>query len=303
MVFALIWVLMRRLGAFFGLVRGSSWRRRTVPRGRKASTHMTPPAHPRAKPDWVLHKVLYLATHLTTCRSIATAFNRWHGGHVTVGKSWVAVIVKQHAAHIANRRRQMRRRKPVCVPVGNTWALDLSYLASPGGAQFTMLGIIDHGSRKLLCLKVLRRKCAFTVLGHLFLAFARFGPPKAVRTDNEAMFTSKLWQGSLQALSITPRRGPPMQPWRNGRIERLFGTLKPLLKKLQPTTTPALQATLNEFKAFYNHIRPHQNLGDLTPDEAWHGQTMADVQRTHAQTEGEWVQALGGLLVGYRVRR
>lgn len=61
-----------------------------------------------------------------------------------------------------------------------------------------------------------------------------------------------------------------------------------------------LQATLNEFKAFYNQIRPHQNLGGLTPDEAWHGQTLAEVQRTNAQTQGQWVQALGGLLVGYR---
>ncbi len=92
-----------------------------------ASFH-TPPAHPRAKPDWVVHKVLYLATHLTSCRSIATAFNRWHGPRVTVGKSWVAEVVKQHAAHIANHRRQMRRGKPACVQVGNTWALDLSYL-------------------------------------------------------------------------------------------------------------------------------------------------------------------------------
>ncbi len=97
-----------------------------------------------------------------------------------------------------------------------------------------MLGIIDHGSRKLLCLQALPRKCTFTLLGHLFLAFARFGPPKAVRTDNEAMFTGKLWRCSLKALGITHRRGPPMQPWRNGCIERLFGTLKPCSENFSP---------------------------------------------------------------------
>ncbi len=60
---------------------------------------------------------------------------------------------------------------------------------------------------------------------------------------------------------------------------------------------------MNEFKAFYNQIRPHQNLGGLTPDETWQGQTMADLQRANAQAQGQWVEALGGLLVGYRMRR
>jgi hypothetical protein len=46
---------------------------------------------------------------------------------------------------------------------------------------------------------------------------------------------------------------------------------------------------------------PHQNLGGLTPMEAWQGQTRADVMRRAGR--GEWVSALDGRLFGYRLRR
>ncbi|ROZ63174.1 DDE-type integrase/transposase/recombinase [Ramlibacter sp. WS9] len=63
-------------------------------------------------------------------------------------------------------------------------------------------------------------------MGHVLLAFSEHGLPEAIRTDNEAMFTSRPWLAMLGALGIVARRGPPFQPWHNGRIERLWGTLK-----------------------------------------------------------------------------
>ena len=60
--------------------------------------------HPRAKPEWVRRQALYLATHQGSCRSIAYTFNRWYGcghGNETIGKSWVAEFIKQHAVEIA----------------------------------------------------------------------------------------------------------------------------------------------------------------------------------------------------------
>jgi putative transposase len=155
----------------------------------------------------------------------------------------------------------------------------------------------------VLCLKAVPTKCAFALLGHLFIAFSRFGLPSAIRTDNEGMFVSKLWGAALRALAIAHRRGPPAQPWRNGRVERLFGTLKPLLRDANVLSRTTLQAALQEFTPFYNAVRPHQALGGLTPDEVWRGRRLADVQVAYAGRAGQWVHALGGLLVGYRLRR
>ncbi|MDR2239146.1 MAG: hypothetical protein LBE33_01730 [Zoogloeaceae bacterium] len=63
-----------------------------------------------------------------------------------------------------------------------------------------------------------------------------------------------------------------------------------------------MRRALKEFIWFYNEIRVHQNLGELTPMEAWQGKTIADVRRLQDEQPGQWSSALNGLLVGYRVR-
>jgi hypothetical protein len=191
----------------------------------------------------------------------------------------------------------MRQTLPIPLAVNHTWALDLSFCANAQGALYTMPGIIDHGSHRLLCLKPLPRKCTLTLLGYLFLTMARFGVPAVVRTDNEGMFKSALWKAGLKALNIRHRHGAPYCPWHNGRIERLFGTLKPLLKKITPVSTKALRKTLNEFIWFYNEVRVHQNFNGRTPVEVWQGKTLTEIQQIQATQPGQWVAALDGLMV------
>lgn len=286
------------------------WHRRRAPvkvRYRGARRVVVDPvparkAHWRKKPEWVRQAVMDLAVHGKSCRWIRDAFNREHGPAMTIGHSWAAEIVKAHAAQIAERKRTMRCRRPLPFAVGHTWGLDLTFLRSGQGATFTMLGILDHGSRKLLCLKQLPRKCALTILGHVLLTMARHGMPAVIRTDNESMFTGVVWRSVLTALKVSHRRSKPAHPWQNGRIERLFGTLKPPLRSVKPNTSKALHQTLCEFTWFYNHVRVHQNLMSLTPEEAWQGKTLADVQQAHARDGGCWVQALDGRTVGKGIR-
>lgn len=248
---------------------------------RKAVASTAEPSHPKTKPEWVGQKVLYLCTHLDSCRAVALAFNRWQGCWATVGKSWVWEFMREHEAEIRALRRQRKRRKPHFVAVNHAWALDLTFVRSPYGATFTVLAIMDAGSRKLLCLRVLPTRCAFVALAHLLIAFGKFGLPAAVRTDNEAMFRSRLWLGALKALAVAHRHGPPRQPWRNGRIERLFGTLKAAVRGLRFASAQMLQTAL----------------GGLTPQEAWQGTTMTQVQQAHAEGCGRWVlQAFDGLV-------
>lgn len=283
------------------------WRHRRVQlpmhRGRRrAGTGTAAGTHPRAKPEWVDAKVLYLLSHLDSCRAVAHAFNRWQGCWATVGKTWVWEFSREHDAEIRELRRQRKRRKALAVAVGHTWALDLTFIRPPFGASFTVLAILDAGSRKLLYLKVLPTKCALAILGHLMLAFSAafdaHGLPAAIRTDNEAMFRSKLWLATLKALGIAALRGPPLQPWHNGRVERLFGTLKAALRGLRFTGAAALQRALDGFVRSYNELRPHQALDGLTPQEAWLGATMAQVQQAHAEGRGRWVQDAFEGLVG-----
>lgn len=64
-----------------------------------------------------------------------------------------------------------------------------------------------------------------------------------------------------------------MAPWRNGRIERFFGTFKRKIRAwiAEGGNVEKLYQELDVFRCWYNHIRPHQNLDGLTPGEAREG--------------------------------
>ncbi|MCL2658835.1 MAG: integrase core domain-containing protein [Betaproteobacteria bacterium] len=179
------------------------------------------------------------------------------------------------------------------------WGLDMTGKADARGEIHTMLGCIDHGTRKCLVLNVLENKNAWTLLGHLFLMIGRFGKPRAIRTDNEASLTSRVFTTGLRLAGIRHQRTAPGCPWMNGHIERFFGTLKEKLNILRPTSAQALQSLLNEFRFWYDAVRPHQHLDSATPQEAWDG---IDPWSTPVKEE-RFFQAWEGRLSGYYLLR
>ncbi len=260
----------------------------------------------RRKPEWVVQEVLRLKVLMLTkgCRKIADNFNNQHAAlsGCTVGKTFVSDCLKANQYALACLRKDMRNRHPRPVPINAVWAMDLTFYTDASGKQQMALGILDHGSRLVTCLHTLVNKRSWTLLGHLCLAIGRHGKPIRIRTDNEIVFTSWVFTTFLKLVGIRHQRTPVCAPWCNGRIERLFGTLKPLLRQLVIPTKAALQSALEEFTLFYNHARPHQNLDGLTPAEKWNGWSRADIMQTPPKS-AVLVTALDGLLVGYCTRR
>jgi transposase InsO family protein len=151
----------------------------------------------------------------------------------------------------------------------------------------------------LLSLAALPDKASWTVLGHLFLAIGKYGKPGAIRTDNEACFTSRVFRAVLTFSGIRHQRSDPHCPWQNGRIERLFGTLKQKLDQWCVADRAQLAQDLNTFRLWYNWVRPHQHLDGRTPAEAWAG-----IDPFANRLKGEyWFEAWEGLLQGYYLRR
>jgi transposase InsO family protein len=209
------------------------------------------------------------------CRKIADTFNHLyaHRGE-TVGHSFVAMLVKSEAEKIVRLRREIKHRKPERSPRNLIWALDLTFL--PGEAEpRAVFGLVDHGSRLCLSLRELRDRSTIGVLRLLLDAFETVGRPKALCTGNEPAFTSRLFRFALWLLGIRHQRTAPHCPWQNGRIERLFRTLKEqLLGWFDDVGGPAdLGEDLAPVRAWYNHLRPHQHLDGLTPAMAWTGRT------------------------------
>lgn len=275
---------------------------RSPSRGRRFVRAALPCLRSR-KPEWVLEEVIRLKAVMADagCRRIAETFNRLHAARhrTTVSKTWVAVTVRKHRLEIAERRREWKRRIPSPMPANRVWGMDLTGKADFEGKIHPILGIVDHGSRFAVSLRALPDKATIAILRVLLDAIERFGRPHAVRTDNEAVFTSRLFRFVLWALGIRHPRTELHCPWQNGRVERFFGTLKETLDRWQVDSLEQLGVALGDFRDWYNHVRPHQHLGGWTPAEAWAG---IDPYATTPES-ASYFSAWDGTLTGFYLRR
>lgn len=286
--------------AFLVLARCLRRRAMRRPPSRK-HLHPTPSSrtvrHP-PKPPWVRSEVIRLKALMphSGCRKIAHTFNHLHGQRraMTVGKSYVASVLRESQLEVVRRRREIKHRIPRSVPSNLLWAVDLTEVRDGQGGRHRVLGLIDHGSRACLALREIRTKASIEILRQLLDAIERFGRPKVLRTDNEPCFTSRLLRFGLWLLGIHHRPIAPFAPWQNGRIERLFRTVKEAwrLREVCTSNRSDIQPDLDLIRFWYNHARPHQHLRGRTPAMAWAGMDAP-------QGRGQFVSAWSGALAGY----
>jgi|SRR5438309_6998245 len=276
-------LLLRRLG------------RRCPPRwpsSRTGGTIRRPHAQP--KPAWVRTEIIRLKALMPAagCRTIAHCFNRRFAvpKRMTVGKTYVADTVRRNQYAILRARRRLKHRVPRPVPRNLIWGMDLAVKTDVQGTQHVMLAVLDHASRACLCLRQLSDKSMLTLLQHLVSTFRRYGMPKFLRTDNEAIFTSRRLRLALRFLGITPQRTDPGCPWQNGRIERFIGTVKAALAQTPVHDGAQLAIRLSQIRRWYNHVRPHDHLQGRTPAEVWAG---IDVFLTNHRVFPWWPHGTG----------
>jgi hypothetical protein len=114
-------------------------------------------------------------------------------------------------------------------------------------------------------------------------AFAQWGTPAGVLTDNGAIFTAKQRGHGRTALEITLgelgikySHSRPYHPQTCGNIERFHQTLKKHLRALPAAATIAeLQYQIDDFIAYYNSVRPHRALHRRTPIRAFNARPKA----------------------------
>jgi putative transposase len=247
------------------------------------------------KPPWVRDELIRLRAWSPdlSSRKLADIFNRGfaHRG-MSVCKLHVAKVLRQAMAEILQVRHDGKHRVPRPMPINRVWAMDLTGKADLTGKQHMMLGLLDHGSRACLALTALPDKRSITILRELIVACRRFGMPRCLRVDNEACFNSRLMKAALTLLGIRLQTTDLHCPWQNGRIERFFGTFKRALDRIVVTNADDLRIKLVEFRAWYNHARPHQHLDFPTPTEVWDG-------RAKATRHPRFISVWGGFLNGW----
>jgi transposase InsO family protein len=230
------------------------------------------------------------------CRRIADTFNRLHADRrsMRVGKTFVADTLRGQGEEILRLRRELKHRQPRALAPNVVWALDWTWVSGEAGQSVPALGVIDHGSRACLELEPVESRTTVSLLRKLLELFERFGTPRLLRTDNEPAVRSWLFRVVLGLLGVRHQRTDPFAPWQNGRIERLFLTVKQVLRQRAANTSTAgvTASDLALVRAWYNHLRPHQHLDGRTPAEAWSGS-----DRPGGGTP-RWFSAWDGLLAG-----
>ena len=157
------------------------------------------------------------------------------------------------------------------MPRNRIWGCDLLTQTDRHGQPHLALAIVDHASRACLRLQSLPDKSSVRLLQELVQAVKRYGKPQYLRTDNEAVFTSRWFRWGLWVLGIRQQRIEPGCPWQNGRVERFIGTVKRALATEPIADQGAFTGALRDVRAWYNHTRPHSHLQGRTPAEVWAG--------------------------------
>jgi len=258
-------------------------------------------AYPRnaKKPDWVRRKIIYLKAMqaIKGGRKITEDFNRLHAekDHMTVGKTYVYETLKKYRYEIYVLRRKFKHRRPRKVAKNVAWGIDLTTVTDQDNQQHCLLGIIDYGSRACITLERLDNKASLTLLRQILKAIFKYGKPKSIKTDNEAIFISRVWRLGLRCLGIKHQTSDIACPWQNGRIERFFGTFKEKANQCLFGNGGELDLALPEFRLWYNHIRSHSNLDGKTPAEVWDGVDIF----TQGYKSQHWFERWDGLLTGF----
>jgi transposase InsO family protein len=156
------------------------------------------------------------------------------------------------------------------------WPADFKGQFKTGDGQYCYpLTVTDHFSRRLMACHGLAGTSGAGARAVFLALFRAHGLPRAIRTDNGMPFAGPGLQGlsSLNVwwmqLGIIHQRSRPGCPQDNGSHERMHRALKRATARPPAPSPRAQQQRFDRFRRRYNAERPHEGIGDRTPDSLW----------------------------------
>jgi transposase InsO family protein len=152
------------------------------------------------------------------------------------------------------------------------WQADVTHWVLRNGREVEILNQIDDHSRLWVGADVRGVFGSLDVVECFAKAAGTYGCPAGYLTDNGAVFTGAYRHGwvafekELAARGVLLRHSRPYHPQTCGKVERLHQTMKQWLRaRKRAGTLTDLQAQLDEFRGYYNEIRPHRAVGRKPP--------------------------------------
>lgn len=166
-----------------------------------------------ANPDW---GYLRIAIHI------------WHI-KVFISPSTVRRILLKPRPKTGRSKAKLDDEKPLSITANepnSLWSLDLTTLYLFGIFPVYVLGVIDHYSRKVLCLSSTFNPTAEWAGNEVKNLFSSFATPKQIITDNGSVFLSSYFKKLTASNNFRHVRTSVRHPQSNGKIERFFQSLK-----------------------------------------------------------------------------
>jgi putative transposase len=175
----------------------------------------------------------------------------------------------QHPQKKRRRRRGEKGQVPLQAAYANhVWTYDFVEDATQDGRKLRFLTLTDEYTRRGLAIEVRRSFKANDVLTALEAAFAQYGMPAFLRSDNGSEFIAQAVQSWLEKMSVRTHYIDPGSPWQNPFGESFNGTLRRehLNRELFATLEEARVRT-ETWRRYYNAERRHTMLDYRTPQQ------------------------------------
>lgn len=237
-----------------------------------------------AKPqDQQLYRFLdeiYMRDPCLGTRRLVTVLERDHG--ITINRKKLQRVRRQMGMEAIYRKPRtsipdqthriypyLLRKLPIS-RADQAWCADITYVPMPRGHAY-LCAVMDWHTRCVLGWAVSNTMDVAFCLLALERARERAGcVPEIFNTDQGSQFTSQEWTGKLQEWGVAISMDGKGRWMDNVFIERLWRSIKHEDIYLREyATVDALEAGVDRWMKHYNTWRPHQHLGNGTPEEAY----------------------------------
>lgn len=191
-----------------------------------------------------------------------------------VNRKRVQRLWREEGLRVPRRTRKRRRLGGSRAPAerlraeypGHVWALDFQFDQTAEGGTLKLLNVVDEFTREALEMHVDRSITADETVGVLERIAAERGAPRFIRCDNGSELTAHALRDWCRFAATTTSYIEPGSPWQNPYVESFNGRVRDELLDIEEfSCLTEARVLVADWRADYNHQRPHSALGMQAP--------------------------------------